>query len=229
MPSQEDIKYLAKDYFILFKPKDIVSGDFYWAEQKGDNFYLAVCDSTGHGVPGAFMSLLNLNFINEAVNEKNIHKPNEIFNYVRNELVSVISKEGQSDGFDGTIVCFDKTKNKFIYSAANTKPILISDHTIKILPADKMPVGKGEKDESFTLREVDYKTGDTLYLFTDGYADQFGGSNGKKMKFKKLEEIISSICDQPMAEQSKILEQRFTEWKGSLEQVDDVCLIGIRL
>ncbi len=229
LPSQEDIKHLAKDYFILFKPKDIVSGDFYWAEQKGDKFYLAICDSTGHGVPGAFMSLLNLNFINEAVNEKNTLKPNEIFNYVRNELVTGISKEGQSDGFDGTMVCFDKANNKFTYAAANTKPILITNHTIKILPADKMPVGKGEKDESFTLHEVDYKAGDTLYLFTDGYADQFGGSNGKKMKFKKLEEIVSSIYDKPMAEQSQILEKEFMEWKGVLEQVDDVCLIGIRL
>jgi len=229
LPSQEDIKYLAKDYFILFKPKDIVSGDFYWAEQKGDKFYLAICDSTGHGVPGAFMSLLNLNFINEAVSEKNILKPNEIFNYVRNELVNGISKEGQNDGFDGTMVCFDKANNKFTYAGANTKPILISNHTIKILPADKMPVGKGEKDESFTLHEVDYKAGDTLYLFTDGYADQFGGSNGKKMKFKKLEEIVSSIYDKPMAEQSQILDKEFTEWKGALEQVDDVCLIGIRL
>ncbi|MBA2611443.1 MAG: SpoIIE family protein phosphatase [Bacteroidetes bacterium] len=229
LPSQEDIKLLAKDFFILFKPKDIVSGDFYWAEQKENKFYLAICDSTGHGVPGAFMSLLNLNFINEAVNEKNISKPNEIFNYVRNELISGISKEGQNDGFDGTLVCFDKANNTFTYTAANTKPILISNHTIKILPADKMPVGKGEKDESFTLHEVDYKAGDTLYLFTDGYADQFGGSNGKKMKFKKLEEIVSSIYYLTMEEQSKILNQKFNEWKGSLEQVDDVCLIGIRL
>ncbi len=229
LPSQEDLRSLAKDFFILFKPKDIVSGDFYWAEKKGDKFYLAICDSTGHGVPGAFMSLLNLSFINEAVNEKNIVKPNEVFNYVRSELVSSISKEGQNDGFDGTMVCFDPGHNRFMYAAANTKPILISNHTIKILQADKMPVGKGEKTDSFNSYEIEYKAGDTLYLFTDGYADQFGGSNGKKMKFKKLEEIVTSIYDLPMQEQLKILETKFDEWKGSLEQVDDVCLIGIRL
>ena len=229
LPSHTDIELLTKDFFILFKPKDIVSGDFYWSEQKENKFYFAVCDSTGHGVPGAFMSLLNLNFINEAVNVKGIFKPNEIFNYVRGELVSSISKEGQSDGFDGTLVCFDKANKKLTYAAANTKPILIRDQTITVLAADKMPVGKGEKNDSFALYEINYEVGDIIYLFTDGYADQFGGPKGKKFKHKALEELLVSIHALDMKEQSKILNQKFEDWRGRLGQVDDVSVVGIRL
>jgi ligand-binding sensor domain-containing protein/serine phosphatase RsbU (regulator of sigma subunit) len=229
LPSVNDIELLTNDFFIFFKPKDIVSGDFYWSEQKENKFYFAVCDSTGHGVPGAFMSLLNLNFINEAVNVKGIFDPNQIFNYVRNELVSGISKEGQSDGFDGTLVCFDKAAKKFSYVAANTKPILIRNKTLTVLAADKMPVGKGEKNDSFTLHELNYQAGDTLYLFTDGYADQFGGPKGKKFKHKALEELLISINDLDLKQQSEILNQKFEDWRGRLGQVDDVSVVGIRL
>lgn len=229
LPTYTDIRELTEEFFILFKPKDIVSGDFYWSDKKGELFYLAVCDSTGHGVPGAFMSLLNLNFINEAVNEKNIVKPNEIFNYVRQELISHISKEGQSDGFDGTLVCFNKAKKMFSYAVANSKPVLVRKGEVVILASDKMPVGKGEKSDSFTLSEVNYQAGDILYLFSDGYADQFGGANGKKLKYKKFEEIILMAHTASMNEQAAILEQKFNEWKGGLEQVDDVCVIGIKL
>jgi ligand-binding sensor domain-containing protein/serine phosphatase RsbU (regulator of sigma subunit) len=229
LPNQEDIGRLSADFFVIFKPKDIVSGDFYWAEQRGDKFYLAVCDSTGHGVPGAFMSLLNLSFINEALNEKNIATPNEIFNHVRSRLINSISKEGQKDGFDGTLVCFDKANKKLMYSAANTKPILLSNGVTQILSADKMPVGKGERQESFVLHEINYQSGDVLYLFTDGYADQFGGQQGKKFKFKQLEETIVSLHKMPMAEQESVLNLKFEKWKDALEQVDDVCMIGIRL
>ncbi len=229
LPAHTDIQQLTEEFFILFKPKDIVSGDFYWSDKKGELFYLAVCDSTGHGVPGAFMSLLNLNFINEAVNEKNIVKPNEIFNYVRQELVTHISKEGQSDGFDGTLMCFDKAKKTFSYAAANTKPILVRKGEVILLASDKMPVGKGEKNNSFALNEMHYQTDDILYLFSDGYPDQFGGPNGKKLKYKKFEEMILMTHTLPMNQQAAILEKKFNEWKGDLGQVDDVCVIGIKL
>ncbi|MBA2612520.1 MAG: tetratricopeptide repeat protein [Bacteroidetes bacterium] len=215
--------------FIFFQPKDIVSGDFYWATEHNNKFYLAICDSTGHGVPGAFMSLLNMGFLSEAIKEKNIEKPNEIFNFVRNRLESTISNEGQKDGMDGILICLDKNANSLTYAAANNEPILISNGQIIELPKDKMPVGKGEKALSFTLHTIDGKSGDTLFLYTDGYADQFGGPKGKKYKYKKLNEMLLSICKEDMSKQKLLLEEDFFSWKGNLEQVDDVCIIGIKI
>ncbi len=225
-----------KESFVLFKPKDIVSGDFYWATQKFTSVksethelvYLAVCDSTGHGVPGAFMSLLNMSFLNEAINEKNITAPNEVFNYVRSKLIKNISKEGQKDGFDGTLLCINKTTGEVNYSAAYNPPLLISNEGVVELSSDRMPVGYGERQQDFTLNTVKLNKGDQLYLFTDGYADQFGGPKGKKFMYKKLNELIYSISKLSLLKQSEILTQKFDEWKGNLEQIDDVCVIGLK-
>ncbi len=215
--------------FVYFNPKDIVSGDFYWAILRGNKFYIAVCDSTGHGVPGAFMSLLNISFLNEAIGEKGIEEPNKVLDFVRQRLIDNISKEGQRDGFDGILVCIDKETNEITYSAANNSPILISNGKINELSADRMPVGKGERVEGFALHTINYLKGDTLYLYTDGYADQFGGPKGKKFMYKKLNEKLLAINSEPLNRQSEILSTAFQEWKGDLEQIDDVCLIGIKL
>jgi serine phosphatase RsbU (regulator of sigma subunit) len=215
--------------FIFFKPKDIVSGDFYWVTKKDNLFYLAVCDSTGHGVPGAFMSLLNINFLNEAINEKNITEPNEVFNYVRERLINSVSKEGQQDGFDGILLCLDKKSGKLSYSAAHNAPVIIRNGVVKELAKDKMPVGKGEKKNSFTSHELQLEANDTLYLYTDGYADQFGGPNGKKFLYKRMNELLASL---DLGDTSKCLQelsQTFDSWKGELEQVDDVLVIGIKV
>lgn len=215
--------------FVFFHPKDIVSGDFYWASKRNNMFYLAVCDSTGHGVPGAFMSLLNIGFLTEAINEKGIEQPNEVFNFVRQRLIDNISKEGQKDGFDGILICIDKSKNSITYTAANNPPILIQNNSLVQLPCDRMPVGKGERKEDFKLYSVDINQGDTLYLYTDGYADQFGGPKGKKFKYKQLNELLVANCNRSLNEQNEIVKTIFDEWKGNLEQVDDVCVIGIRI
>lgn len=217
------------EHFIFFKPKDIVSGDFYWATVANGNFYLAVCDSTGHGVPGAFMSLLNIGFLTEAINEKGIYKPNEIFDFVRNRLIGSVSKEGQQDGYDGILICFNKSSNEITYAAANNAPILISDKTLKELASDRMPVGKGSSENPFQLFSMNYKAGDTLYLYTDGFADQFGGAKGKKYKYRQLNDLLLRVSDQVCSKQSEVLENEFTQWRGNLEQVDDVLIIGIRL
>lgn len=220
--------------FILFQPKDIVSGDFYWATTFNDKFYLAVCDSTGHGVPGAFMSLLNMGFLSEAIKEKHIENPHEIFNYVRQRLITTISDGGQKDGMDGILICIDTHVSAeaglktITYAAANNEPILIRNNEIIELPKDKMPVGKGEKTESFTLQTVELKKGDSLYLYTDGFADQFGGPKGKKFKYKKLNELLLGFTDSTLENQKHQLESEFTSWKGNLEQVDDVLVIGIK-
>ena len=213
----------------MFKPKDIVSGDFYWATEHNNKFYLAVCDCTGHGVPGAFMSLLNIGFLNEAIKEKNIAGPGEIFNYVRKRLISSISGDGQQDGMDGILLCIDKTTNEITYSAANNEPVLISNNQILELPKDKMPVGKGEKIDSFKTHAIKLNAGDTLYLYTDGYADQFGGTKGKKFKYKALNELLFSIKDESMENQKELLNTTIEKWKGNLEQVDDILIVGIKI
>jgi ligand-binding sensor domain-containing protein/serine phosphatase RsbU (regulator of sigma subunit) len=230
-------KNLAQ-HLILFKPKDVVSGDFYWATEvvrspepgvRSDIFYLAVCDSTGHGVPGAFMSLLNISFLNEAIIEKKMEKPGEVFDYVRKRLIENISAEGGQDGMDAILVCFDKKKNKITYAAAHNAPLIIRNKEIIQLETDKMPVGKGEKNELFATREIDLRPGDTLYLYTDGYADQFGGPQGKKFKETNLRKLLSTIAHLPMEEQQERLEKEFESWKGELEQVDDTLIVGLRV
>jgi serine phosphatase RsbU (regulator of sigma subunit) len=215
-------------HFVLFKPKDIVSGDFYWAASRENSFYLAACDSTGHGVPGAFMSLLNTGFLSEAINEKKISPPNEIFNYVRSRLIESISNEHQQDGMDATLIKMDG--NKLEYASANNKAVLIRNNELIELSCDKMPIGKSPKEnQAFTLFQLDLKFGDCLYLFTDGFADQFGGVEGKKFKYKKLHALLLEYSNKSMAEQQHFFNEAFEQWKGNLEQVDDMLLIGIRV
>jgi serine phosphatase RsbU (regulator of sigma subunit) len=229
MMTSEDVlhKYYLTKYFLFFKPKDIVSGDFYWSARKENRIYQAVCDCTGHGVPGAFMSLLITSYLNEAIIEKNISKPNEVFDWIRKKLIATISQDGGKDGMDGILFCKDLITDKVTYAAAFNVPYLIHNGQLTELKSDKMPVGIGETDRPFTLFETELQPGDCLYLSTDGYADQFGGPKGKKLKYKQLEEILLSISNLDMNEQKNILERKFEEWKGNHEQVDDVLIVGI--
>jgi len=229
LANEELLKKNLPEYFILYKPKDIVSGDFYWATSRNDKFYLAACDSTGHGVPGAFMSLLNISFLNEAVNERNITPPNEIFDHVRKRLVESISQEGGQDGMDGALVCYDREKKKLSFAAAHNAPILIRKNAVIEFDADKMPIGKGERSDNFKNQEVSLEAGDLFYLYTDGYTDQFGGPKGKKFKYRQMKALLQSICMQPLNEQKKILDAVISNWKGDLEQTDDILLIGIKM
>ncbi|MBA3680582.1 MAG: tetratricopeptide repeat protein [Bacteroidetes bacterium] len=215
-------------HFVFFKPKDIVSGDFYWATKKDDHFYLAVCDSTGHGVPGAFMSLLNISFLNEAINEKSILAPNQVLNHVRKRLLE--NMDGGRDGMDAAIMKISlKEPNKIEYAAANNAPILIRNGVVIELSKDKMPVGKGETNDDFVLHKTELQKGDSFYLYTDGFADQFGGPKGKKFKYKQLNQLLLDNCNAPMAKQKEVLDRTIEKWRGNLEQVDDVCVIGIKI
>jgi serine phosphatase RsbU (regulator of sigma subunit) len=238
LPGNEYLGKNLPDFFVLFKPQSIVSGDFYWATRVvkkvddkvvGERFYLAVCDSTGHGVPGAFMSILNISFLNEAINEKQIEAPNEILDYVRKRLIKNLSHEGGQDGMDGTVICFDKMKNTITYASAHNAPIMVRDKSIIELKADKMPIGKGIKTEPFTLHEIDHKKGDTIYFYTDGFADQFGGPKGKKFKYKTLNALLLENSELPLNKQADLLLNAFTDWKGQLEQIDDVCVFAVRV
>lgn len=225
-----------ENYFIFFKPKDIVSGDFYWATRVNHLFYLAVCDSTGHGVPGAFMSLLNMSFLSEAIKEKAIYEPNKVFNYVRSRLIETISSEGQQDGFDGILICMDSITGAISYAAANNSPMVVINNSsddqtgiLQQLPYDKMPVGKGEKNMDFNLYTIPQPKNKMLYLNTDGYADQFGGPNRKKFRTRQLHEVLLNSNHQTCYRQLITIEKKFMDWKGNLDQIDDVCLIGIKL
>ncbi|MBL7911428.1 MAG: SpoIIE family protein phosphatase [Bacteroidia bacterium] len=223
-----------KNYFIYFNPKDIVSGDFYWATSMHDKFYLIIADSTGHGVPGAFMSLLNINFLNEAINEKNIQQPNLILDHVRQRLVQNLaedgSAEGGKDGMDCSLLCFD-FKAKILEFACANNPVLIVRKGVAIEPeSDRMPVGKSPKETTpFTNHKFSLESGDVIYALTDGYADQFGGENGKKLKYKYLKQLILDNNHLGLSEQQQVLMNNFVAWKRDNEQVDDVCIAGIKI
>ncbi|MFI5150930.1 MAG: tetratricopeptide repeat protein [Bacteroidia bacterium] len=240
LASEQVLKDNLNEYFILFKPKDIVSGDFYWAHRKGEWFYMATADSTGHGVPGAFMSLLNISFLNEAINSTSLVRPDEILGYVRTRIIAALktdgSDEGGKDGMD-CVLCAYHFKDQILLASCAYIPIWImreipesqDKELIEIRP-DKFPVGKHDRDHiPFTLQEIPLKKNDVIYTFTDGYADQFGGPNGKKFKYRQLEDSIRSFHQEPMDLQQSLLEERFLNWKGELEQVDDVCVMGVRI
>lgn len=232
LASDDLLKDNLPEYFVFYKPKDIVSGDFYWATRKEDRFYLAVCDSTGHGVPGAFMSLLNISFLNEAINEKGIGEPNKVLDHTRKRLIENISQEGGQDGMDGILVTIKPSKEgtELRYAAAYNGPVVIRNKELMELEEDKMPVGKSPReDEPFRLYKKDLHKGDAVYLFTDGYADQFGGPKEKKYKYRQMMGKLLAISDKPMKEQGEILGKEFMTWMGELEQTDDVLFIGIRV
>jgi serine phosphatase RsbU (regulator of sigma subunit) len=175
------------------------------------------------------MSLLNIGFLSEAINEKKILDTGQIFNYVRQRLISVLGNEGQKDGFDGILMCFDKTAKTITYSAANNCPVIVNGSEMIELSYDKMPVGVGEKTDHFKTYTLPWQEGATLYLYTDGYADQFGGPKGKKFMYKQLNELIKQNAGQALDKQKEILEGAFNSWRGKLEQVDDICIMGVKL
>jgi len=233
LPHRRDIMKVFPESFVLFRPKDIVSGDFYWASTGKELFYIGCCDCTGHGVPGAFMSLLNISFLNQAVNEKAITEPHEILNEVRQSIVKALNPDGQDERKDGmdAVLCAIDVKNKILHAACANNPIwYIQNGELKEIKPDKMPVGSHTNMEtSFTKHSIQLQEGDSIYLFTDGYADQFGGPKNKKFRYKQLEDILLANTLLPMKTQKDILENAFMEWKGKCEQVDDVLVIGIRI
>lgn len=223
------------EYFIYFKPKDIVSGDFYWAANLNNgNFALVIGDSTGHGVPGAIMSIMNISCLNEAVNTRDLVKPDEIFEYTRARIMEHMandgSKEGGKDGMDAVIACFDFKAMKLSCCLANNPLWIFRNNDLLEFIPDKIPLGRPMGQlKPFKGINIDLQKGDLVIMVTDGYADQFGGPFGKKFMYKPLKELLRSVsnlnCDQIHLKVS----EAFDNWKGEREQVDDVCVVGIRI
>jgi serine phosphatase RsbU (regulator of sigma subunit) len=225
---------VSKEHFILFKPKDIVSGDFYWAYNTSNNrSVFALADCTGHGVPGGFMSMLGNSFLNEIVVENKIFKANEILNKLRTKIIKALEQKGgtqQKDGMDISLCVWNKLDNTLEFSGANNPLWLLRGKELMEYKADKMPIGLYlETEVPFSSVTIQLQKADIIYLSTDGYADQFGGPKGKKLKYKSLMEMLIFNSMQPMETQKMLLEKSFYEWKVNHDQVDDVSLVGIRV
>lgn len=234
LTSDNYFKKHTTDFFILFKPKDIVSGDFYWALSHEHKFMVMTADCTGHGVPGAMMSMMGINFLNEIVNEKGVSNPSEILNQLRTDIIKALNPEGSvietKDGMDCCLCSFDFKAMKLTYSNANNNFYIIRGQELIVSKSNKMPVGAGHSvNIPFEQYEMDIQKGDLVITLTDGYADQFGGQKGKKFKYKQLEELLFSNAHLPLKDIKTKLNDSIEYWRGDLEQVDDICVIGIKI
>jgi tetratricopeptide (TPR) repeat protein len=246
LPPISLIRQFFPESFVLYKPKDIVAGDFYWMERSGDTILIAAADCTGHGVPGAMVSVVCSNALNRTVKEFKITEPGKILDKVRELVLETFShndslgEKGESsvqDGMDISLASLVPSKEgiQVKWAGAFNSLWYIQNGAMKELPADKQPIGKTDNPKPFTTHSfivnppLEVREAGILYLFTDGYADQFGGDKGKKFKYKQLQEKLLAVSQLPMAEQREVLEQTLDKWKGNLEQVDDILIIGIRV
>ena len=229
LPPESIIKENLNDAFVIYKPKDVVAGDFYWMKKKDGFVLFAAADCTGHGVPGAMVSVICNNALNRSVREYGLTEPGLILDIARNIVVREFEKSDKNvrDGMD-IALCSIKN-NKLSYAGANIPLWIYRNGELLETKANKQPIGKFEQPTPFTTHSFDLLKGDTIYLLSDGYVDQFGGERGKKFKVKALKDLLLSIQDKPMNEQKTLIDDTFEKWKGNLEQVDDVCFIGVRV
>lgn len=234
LPPDQHVQRIIPDSFIFYSPKDIVSGDFYWVEEWGSKILIAVVDCTGHGVPGAFMSVVGYNLLNQAVNVYGLDKPSLILNHMNKAIYKVLHQSEEDfhvkDGMDVSLIAIDKYKLTLEFSGAFRPLWIVRKNHLEIIKGDKFPVGAYLGNEhKYTLREFQLMKGDRVYLFSDGYADQFGGPKGKKFKYNTLASMVQESDSRPMHEEGKLIENAFNEWKGNYEQIDDVCMLGVRV
>ncbi|HTA61848.1 MAG TPA: two-component regulator propeller domain-containing protein [Bacteroidia bacterium] len=231
LPPIELIQQKLPDTFLLYKPKDIIAGDFYWMEEIDHIIFIAAADCTGHGVPGAMVSVVCSNALNSAVKEFGLRDTGKILDKTRELVLETFKKSGEEikDGMDISLLAIDEAKQQVLWSGANNQLWYISNNQLHEIKADKQSIGKTDNPKPFTAHTITFKKDDVYYLMTDGYPDQFGGPKGKKFKYKQLEEKLLAISDKPLQEQNTILKNTFNDWKGNLHQVDDVTLIGIKL
>jgi PAS domain S-box-containing protein len=242
---KEKLKETAPDSFIFFKPRDIVSGDFYWFtnitttpqnenEVKKNLLIVAACDCTGHGVPGAFMSIIGHSLFDLTINNPTVNTPAEALDFVNAEIKKMLNKKGDEtsirDGMDVSLCAIDAANQKLSFAGANNPLFIVRGRAVIELKADKQPITASTDyhTNKFTNQTFDLQKGDSIYLFTDGYADQFGGPKGKKYMYKRFKETLINMQDNTMEEQKGILYYSFESWRGTISQTDDVLVIGVR-
>ena len=236
MPLAENISKYVSEIFIMFKPKDVVSGDFYFVKhiETSNVVVIAASDCTGHGVPGAFMSMLGLTFMNEICTKPEVQHSGEVLNLLRTYIINSLHQTGktgeQKDGMDISLIVIYPDKKKIEFSGANNPLFLIRNDELIEYKGDRMPVGIHDKmDTSFTTNEISYHENDRFYMFSDGFADQFGGPKAKKFLYKNFKQLLLSHHTESMVEQKNIYEKTSVEWRGNIEQIDDQLIIGVKM
>lgn len=233
-PAEDELRGAFADAFVIARPKSIVSGDFYWYTCHNGFHFVAIADCTGHGVPGAFMSLLGMSFLNELVSSQQQPEPAALLNELRNKVVASLNKEsgshGKQDGMDMVLLRFDLQHHLLDFSGANNSIYIASGSELLELRGDKMPVGLYYgKTTSFTNHRVKLQPGDRIFAFTDGLPDQFGGPGNKKFMYRRVEQVFTDFRKAPLHELKTALEQRLAEWQGHHEQIDDITCLGIEI
>lgn len=245
LPYDSQFKALFSKSFVLYMPRDMVSGDFYWVESCGDLSYCAVIDCTGHGVPGAFVSIIGHQGLNRCVNDLKLTEPADILNKLHEMIFHVLRKEDSLilDGMDMSLLCHNRTTNTISYSGAQNSILMVRNndfdfdgqeaeyrginHSLFKIPAQRQSVGSEYLKEPFYQTNIDLKDGDSIYLYTDGYVDQFGGPHQKKLMHKQFKKLLLSLSNFEPENQLSELQYYFENWKGNLKQTDDICVIGI--
>jgi CheY-like chemotaxis protein len=221
------------DMLCLLLPKDIVSGDFYWFHRVDNKILVGVFDCTGHGVPAAFMSILGITLLNETVIRDRIIEPHLILNRVRERIIEALDQKGiwaeVKDGMDGSIISYDSKSKKMVFSGAFNPMYLIRDNKIIEFRGDRMPLSYHDKMSSFSSQEIKVRPDDLIFLFTDGFVDQFGGQNEKKFLRSRFKEVLLKHYKKPLEVQKQLMLDTYNSWKGNGEQVDDITVVGLRL
>jgi serine phosphatase RsbU (regulator of sigma subunit) len=234
MPNNDEIATILTDYFILFKPRDIVSGDFYWVDKTADKIIIMVADCTGHGVPGAFMSMLGISLLNIIIKENHEIVPANILDRLRESVMVMLSQTVRSgetkDGMDAALCTVDLSTRKLQFAGAYNSLFVVRKGELIELKADRMPVGiYASEMQGFTNHEFELQPGDCIYMYSDGYASQFGGPCGQKFMTKNFKKVLTDVAHLPMNEQHAKLDQHLLEWQGSNSQVDDILVLGYRM
>jgi serine phosphatase RsbU (regulator of sigma subunit) len=249
LPKPEQLESLLGDHFILYKPKDIVSGDFYWTSNIENKTIIAAVDCTGHGVPGAFMSMLGITLLNEIINKEYITHPGVILRRLRKEVINSLKQKGergeQKDGMDIALCTLDLENMKLQFAGANNPLFIIRESNLEQvgelrnelpggdrlyeIKGDLMPIGIYDRMENFTSHEIDIFKGDTFYLFSDGFPDQFGSPDRKKFGYKQFRELLLKNNSASMTDQKNMLEKTLIEWMGINSQIDDILVIGFKI
>ncbi len=235
LPSKEQIKTIFSESFVLFRPKAIVSGDFYWFEESGDYKLFSVVDCTGHGVPGAMLSVVGHNFLNKAVHDEKLIMPDKLLQFLNENISKMLRQKHEDkviqDGMDIALCAYHEKSQTLYYSGSFNSMYYIRKEELHEVKSDKIFIGNfyQEPDKKFTLHSIKVEKGDLFYVFSDGFADQFGGPTGKKFKYKPFKELLLSMNNEKMQTQEEQLSIAFENWKNNLDQVDDVCIIGVRV